>query len=75
MVDVRRGSIGDGLRHRFDSFCDEVHVSNILLYEDIPLHLLVGFSCSSMMRISAGANTRIGRQVVVPKHNRAVSYS
>jgi hypothetical protein len=30
-VDVGRGSIDDGLRHRFDSFCDEGHVANVLL--------------------------------------------
>jgi hypothetical protein len=70
MVDVERCSIGDGMRHLFDNFCDEGHVLNVLLSEDIPLPLLVSINCNSWTRSSANAKTMRGRLIVVVKHNR-----
>jgi hypothetical protein len=65
------GAIGDGLHRRFDNFCDEGQVDNILLSEDIPLSLpsCVSISCTSWTRSSTSANTRRGRLVAVVKHN------
>jgi hypothetical protein len=70
MVDVERCSIGDGMRHLFDNFCDEGHVLNVLLSEDIPLPLLVSINCNSWTRSSASANTGRGRVVFIVKYNR-----